>query len=100
MLSALFSVVENEKESSDPIFILSSTAVVHTYCRNHQSCGESEEVQNFINFLETNVLEQIEKNLLIRANREKVCYELIFTSQKQNNLYQNILGHSSPSWYR
>lgn len=72
MLRALFSVMQNEINNPDPIYILSPSAVVHTYCRNHQNCEENEEVQNFVNFLEENVLEQFDKNLLVRTNREKV----------------------------
>lgn len=91
MLRALFSVIENNNDSPDPMFILSPTAVVHTYCRNHQNCGENEEVQNYINFLETNVLEQLQKNLLIRANREKVyCNIFVFLEQKNSILLRGI----------
>lgn len=80
MLQALFTVLEREITNPEPIFILSPTAVVHTYCRNHRDCGENDVVKNYIDFLERNVLEQLKKNLLIRANREKVC--LIFFSRK------------------
>lgn len=72
MLRALFSVMQNEINNPDPIYILSPSTVVHTYCRNHQNCDENEEVQNFVHFLEENVLKQFDKNLLVRTNREKV----------------------------
>lgn len=72
MLRALFSVMQNEINNPDPIYILSPSTVVHTYCRNHQNCEENEEVQNLVHFLEENVLKQFDKNLLVRTNREKV----------------------------
>lgn len=72
MLRALFSVMQNEINNPDPIYILSPSTVVHTYCRNHQNCDENEEVQNVVHFLEENVLKQFDKNLLVRTNREKV----------------------------
>lgn len=72
MLRALFSVMQSEINNPEPIYVLSPSAVVHTYCRNHQNCEENEEVQNFVNFLEENVLKLFDKNLLVRTNREKV----------------------------
>lgn len=72
MLRALFTVLEAEKNNPEPLFILSPTAVVHTYCRNHGDCEENEEVQKYIEFLESSISEQFDKNLLLRTNREKV----------------------------
>lgn len=74
MLTALFAILQKEIKSPEPLFILSPTAVVHTYCRNHHDCGESDEVKNYVNFLETNALEGLQKNLSVRANREKVSF--------------------------
>lgn len=79
MLQALFSVLEREISNPEPIFILSPTAVVHTYCRNHRDCGENDEVKTYIDFLERNTVEELNKNLLVRTNREKVSVSF-FTS--------------------
>lgn len=78
MLRALLTVLEAEISNPEPIFILSPTAVVHTYCRNHGDCGENYVVKSYIDLLETNALEQLKENLLIRANREKVCNSKIY----------------------
>lgn len=72
MLRAVFSVVKSEISNPEPIFILSPTAVVHTYCRNHNDCGENEVIEEFVEFLETNANDVLKKDLLQRANREKV----------------------------
>lgn len=79
MLQSLLTVLEAEINNPEPIFVLTPTAVVHTFCRNHGDCGENYVVKSYIDFLETNTLQQLKKNLLIRANREKVfkskiCY--------------------------
>lgn len=72
MLQSLFAVLEIGQNNPDPIFVLSPTSVVHTYCRNHGDCSENAEVQSFINLLETKILEQFGKNLSVRVNRERV----------------------------
>lgn len=77
MLQALFTVLEKEINNSEAIFILSPTAVVHTYCRNHHECDEQDEVKKYIEFLETQLLEQMKKNLLVRTNREKVSFFIV-----------------------
>lgn len=76
MLRALFTVLETEVNNPDPIFILSPTAVVHTFCRKaiSRDCGENEVVKSYIDFLEANVLEQLRNDLLVRTNREKVYF--------------------------
>lgn len=74
MLHALYMVLENEVNNLEPIFILGPTSVVHTFCRNHGECGENSVVKDFIGFLETNILETLQKDLSVRRNREKVSY--------------------------
>lgn len=74
MLRALFTVLETNVNNADPIFILSPTAVVHTFCKAiSRDCGDNEVVRRYIDFLEINVHEQLRNDLLVRANREKVC---------------------------
>lgn len=72
MLRALFSVLEAELNNRHPIFILAPTAVVHTYCRNHGDCNEKEAVKDYVSFLEQNILDQLQKDLSQRTQREKV----------------------------
>lgn len=73
MLRALYSVLQYEVNNPEPIFILSPTAVVHTFCRNHGDCYENEAVKDYVSFLEANILDQLQKDLSVRKNREKVC---------------------------
>lgn len=75
MLRALFTVVENEAMNSEPIFILGPTAVVHTFCKNHE-CAENDVVNGYVNYLETKILEYLQKDLSVRAVREKVSGHL------------------------
>lgn len=91
MLHALFNVLEKEIDNPEPIFILSPTAVVHTYCRNHGDCGENVEVKNYKHFLESKILEQLNKNLLVRANREKVRNRYDFFLSFQFLLFFNLI---------
>lgn len=72
MLRALYAVLETEVNNPEPIFILSPTAVVHTFCRNHRDCGENEVVKDYIDLLEANVHEKLRTDLSVRMNREKV----------------------------
>lgn len=78
MLRALFSVLEQEVNNPQPIFILAPTAVVHTYCRMHGDCNENEAVKDYVSFLEENILDQLQTDLAVRKNREKVCNFMYF----------------------
>lgn len=72
MLHALYTVLENEVNNPEPIFILGPTSVVHTFCRNHGDCGDYSVVKDFVGFLEANIIENLQKDLSVRRNREKV----------------------------
>lgn len=72
MLNALYTMISQDNINSDPILILAPTAVVHTFCRNHNNCNENESVQKFVKYLERNVELYMKKDLSVRANREKV----------------------------
>lgn len=72
MVRALFTVVENEAIHEDPIFILGPTAVVNTFCKNHEC--ENEAVLDYVNYLEVKVFENLQRDLSVRAVRERVCF--------------------------
>lgn len=72
MLNALYTMISQDNVNSDPIMILAPTAVVHTFCRNHNNCEENETVQKFVKYLEQNVELNMKKDLAVRVNREKV----------------------------
>lgn len=72
MLRALYTVVVNEAIHSDPIFILGPTALVNTFCKNHE-CAEIGTVKDYVNYLEAKIFEYLQRDLSARAAREKVC---------------------------
>lgn len=78
MLASLYNMFEAKYTDSDPTFIFAPTAVVHTYCRNHPDCIENEQIQKFVELLESLTTEYLKKDLLIRTNREKVHLIIIF----------------------
>lgn len=79
MLESLYQILEYADRNPDPMFVLTPTTVVHTFCRLHSDCGENEIVQRFITLLEESVHKSLATNLLKRSNREKVY---IFSSTK------------------
>lgn len=40
---------------NEPEFMLATTAVAHTFCRNHLNCRKSTEIQRIVAFLESNL---------------------------------------------
>lgn len=72
MLRALYTVVQNEAIHSDPIFILGPTALVNTFCKNHE-CAEIDTVKDYVSYLEAKIFENMRRDLSHRATREKVC---------------------------
>lgn len=47
--------MEYGKDGNEPEFILATTAVAHTFCRNHLNCEKSPEIQRIVTFLESNL---------------------------------------------
>lgn len=47
--------MEYGKERIEPEFMLATTAVAHTFCRNHLNCKKSKEIQRIVTFLESNL---------------------------------------------
>lgn len=78
MLQALYTIIEQDTIDGDPIMVLAPTAVVHTYCRNHDSCHENEQVMQFVQYLEGKIEAYVKTDLSKRANREKVNFRLFF----------------------
>lgn len=74
MLESLFELLSREEGNTDPIFVLSPTSVVHTYCRRHSECGDDNDVKKFVNLLEDRISVALGKDLYKRTNREKVFF--------------------------
>lgn len=72
MLQALYTIIKGDTIDADPIIILAPTAVVHTFCRNHDGCQENEHVLKYVDYLEGRIMAYMKRELSTRANREKV----------------------------
>lgn len=103
MLASLYKMLEANYTNSDPTFIFAPTAVVHTYCRNHPDCIENQQVQKFVKLLESITMEYLNKDLSIRANREKVHFDYyyflstVFILFNLSNEFTFFLGNHSVS---
>lgn len=104
MVRALFTVLENEAIHADPIFILGPTAVVNSFCKNHD-CDENDAVQYYVNHLEAKIFEHLQMDLSVRAVREKVGSLMKFVFYTLNHfqihLYRtvdNITSRSRKHW--
>lgn len=60
------------KERSEPEFILATTAVAHTFCRNHLNCRKSKEIQRIVTFLENNLRGHLDRIGENSSDQEKV----------------------------
>lgn len=72
MLEALYKVIAMDSIDADPLTILAPTAVVHTFCRNHDNCQENENVLKFVAYLEKHIENYLSKDLTKRIYKEKV----------------------------
>lgn len=71
MLAALYNLIQYADNSTDPIYILSTTSVAHTFCRNHPDCGNNAAIQNIVRFLEDGIIQKLDNDISRRNVREK-----------------------------
>lgn len=72
MLEAFYTLISYGQRKNYPEYILGSTAVVHTFCRQNTNCEEYEEVRNIIKLLEYEFLENFKENTDDRRIKEKL----------------------------
>ncbi|KAH8289923.1 hypothetical protein KR018_003642 [Drosophila ironensis] len=55
-LETFYTILDYARNKVDPEYTLGATAVVHSFCKHHDSCDENLRVQQIINLLETEFL--------------------------------------------
>lgn len=103
MVAAAYSLMEFGRDRSDPDFILTPTAVAHTYCKYHDDCHENESIVQMIEFLEGRITRAMHKDTLNRAGRESMLVAIkgmgnigVINDEFQNILYQIIEAEHLP----
>ena len=71
-LEAFHTLIKFGNEKLDSKFILTSTAVAHTFCRNNPQCEKYDEIQNMIQLLTDSLISELGKDLNQRKVREWV----------------------------
>lgn len=72
MLQSFYNLIEYGNKHNEHLFILTSTAVAHTYCRHNVECGKVREIKKIVRYLEDNISQALENNVNDRVIREKV----------------------------
>lgn len=74
MLDSFHELLEYADSLSDPIYVLSTTSVAHTFCRNYPGCDKYPAIQQIVDYLENSINNNLDnRSLSIRAQREKAC---------------------------
>lgn len=74
MLDSFHDLLEYADSLSDPIYVLSTTSVAHTFCRNHPDCDKYDGIQEIVGYLENSINNKLDNgSLSVRAQREKEC---------------------------
>lgn len=88
VLSVFLDLLRHGKTNPNPRFILTPTAVAHTFCRNHNGCETYTGIRDIVEFLETELMEQLGLDSEKRVVRERVIIIIrISLSNKSNNIY-------------
>lgn len=58
--------------SADPDYILTPTAVAHTYCKYHDECADNEDIIKMLDYLEKIITKILRKGPLNRENSERL----------------------------
>lgn len=72
MLDSFYQLIKHGKTQKMPEYILSSTAVVHSYCRINSDCGNNEIVIKIMKYLETEILDSLKRDIKKREVQERV----------------------------
>lgn len=67
------------KDKDEPEFILTTTAVAHTFCRNYLNCKQFNEIQRIVTFLESSLRNSLDRINEIQPEREKVILKQLLT---------------------
>lgn len=93
MVDAAYALMEFGRDTADPDFILTPTAVAHTFCKYNDECYENESIIKMIEFLEGRITRAMHKEKLNRADREAMMVAIkgIGNIGEINPEFQDIL---------
>lgn len=74
MLKVFLDLLAFGSKDSNAKFVLTSTAVAHTFCRNHPECWRYGGIQRILEFLEQDLDVQLQEDVSKRAVRERVSF--------------------------
>ncbi|XP_046812149.1 apolipophorins [Lucilia cuprina] len=100
-LETFFTILEFSRKKVDPEYTLGASAVIHSFCRHNENCGENLKVQRIVNLLETEFLSLFNMYRGERRTRERMIIILKglgnigvmsqpFAAQLQEIITQNI----------
>lgn len=97
MVAAAFALMEYGRDMTNPDFILTPTAVAHTFCKYQDECQENESIIKMIEFLEGRITRSMHKDRLSRADRETMLVAIkglgnigVINEEFQDILFQII----------
>ncbi len=77
ILDIVYSLMEYGQDRDEPEFMLATTAVAHTFCRNHVKCYKSTNIQRIVTFLESNLQRHLDRIGENSADQDKVIVDSI-----------------------
>lgn len=97
MVAAAYALMEFGRDTDNSDFILSPTAIAHTYCKYHDECAENESIIRMMEFLEGRITRLMNKGSFTRADRERMMISIkglgnmgVVTEEFKDILYQII----------
>lgn len=72
IVGAMFTLMEYGGSSLNPDYILTPTAVAHTYCKYHDECAENEDIIKMLDYLEQVIAKILQKGKLNRETTEQL----------------------------
>lgn len=73
MVGAMYSIMiyGRDQSTANPDFVLTPTAVAHTYCKYHANCHENEDIGKMLEYLEQIVVEHSQAKHSSRVTKER-----------------------------
>lgn len=72
MLEVFHDLLTFGRKDNNAKFVLTSTAVAHTFCRNHPECWRYGGIQRILEFLEQDMIVQLQEDVSKRVVRDRV----------------------------
>lgn len=71
-LETFYTLIQYGQKKIDPEYVLSSTAVVHTFCRYNSECEKNEKVKQIVKFLQDEFLKLLAMKNFQRSTKERL----------------------------